>query len=220
MMTSSLSIKSILLLLSVNLAVSTFISLLYISLPMASTLDLVEEISISSHPGNTLALDTNVTEVKQTTATRDILKADSKQNPAQVTPPQHGEQTRELMNYFFAAARTGDIELLTHFIDAGFPIDQRNAQSYTALMVAAYNGQERATLSLLARGSNACLQDKRGNTAIMGALIKGEWSIMKHLYSQTCDAYLTNKSGMTLNEFALYWGQSERLQQMESSLQR
>ncbi len=219
-MTSSLSIKSILLLLSVNLAVSTFISLLYISIPMASPLKLVGETSITSHSNDALVPDAISVEVKQTTTTVDTFNADTKQKPIQVTPPQHSEQTRELMDYFFAAARTGDIEVLTHFIDAGFPIEQRNAQSYTALMVAAYNGQEQVTLSLLARGANACLQDKRGNTAIMGALIKGEWTIMKHLYRQTCDANLTNKSGMTLKEFARYWGQSERLQLMESSLQR
>lgn len=121
------------------------------------------------------------------------------------------KQTQLLMDYFFAAARTGDVEVLTHFIQAGFPVDQRNAQSYTALMVSAYNGQERATTALLEQGANACLQDKRGNTAIMGAVIKAEFSIIKQLYSQECDAEMTNKSGMSLDDFASYWGQSDKL---------
>jgi len=217
-MKNSLSIKSIFLLLSVNLAVSTFISLLYISIPMASTLNLVEETTITSHPTNTLALDINAQEVTQTTAAADTFEAENRQKSARVNHSHDNEQIRELMDYFFAAARTGENEVLTHFIDAGFPVDQRNEQSYTALMIAAYNGQERATLSLLARGANACLQDKRGNSAIMGALIKGEWSIMKHLYNQDCDPNLTNGSGMTLEDFARYWGQSERLVQIGSSV--
>lgn len=217
-MKSSLSIRSILLLLSINLTVSAFISLLYISLPMASTLDTAQlstDITGSTSVVNSEAIDT---EQVSAIVSETELSPEDDSDPAY--SPAFSEQTKKLMDYFFAAARTGDIELLTHFIDAGFPIDQRNAQTYTALMVAAYNGQEQATHSLLARGANACLQDKRGNTAIMGALIKGEWSIMKQLYSQTCDANLTNKSGMTLKEFARYWGQSERLQQMESSPQR
>ena len=117
------------------------------------------------------------------------------------------------MDYFFAAARTGDITVLEHFLDAGFPIDQRNSQTYTALMVAAYNGQEAATDLLLEHGANACLQDKRGNTAMMGAVIKAEFNIVKRLYAKECDASLTNNAGMTLTEFARYWGQSGALQQ-------
>ncbi|RBP75889.1 hypothetical protein DET47_12068 [Shewanella putrefaciens] len=122
-------------------------------------------------------------------------------------------QVQLLVDYFFAAARTGDITVLEHFLDAGFPIDQRNSQTYTALMVAAYNGQEAATDLLLEYGANACLQDKRGNTAMMGAVIKAEFNIVKRLYAKECDANLTNNAGMTLTEFARYWGQSGALQQ-------
>ncbi|MGI2092285.1 ankyrin repeat domain-containing protein [Shewanella oncorhynchi] len=122
-------------------------------------------------------------------------------------------QVQLLVDYFFAAARTGDITVLEHFLDAGFPIDQRNSQTYTALMVAAYNGQEAVTDLLLEHGANACLQDKRGNTAMMGAVIKAEFTIVKRLYAKECDASLTNNAGMTLTEFARYWGQSGALQQ-------
>lgn len=117
----------------------------------------------------------------------------------------------ELINYFFAAARTGDNEIINRFLKAGFPINQVNSQSYTPLMVAAYSGQYDTTQLLLQRGANACIQDKRGNTAIMGALIKAEVSIARLLYSQKCDETLTNKSGLTVQEFAQYWGQAEAL---------
>ncbi|WP_299490553.1 ankyrin repeat domain-containing protein [uncultured Shewanella sp.] len=117
----------------------------------------------------------------------------------------------ELINYFFAAARTGNNEVINRFLEAGFPINQVNNQSYTPLMVAAYNGQYDTTQLLLQHGANACLQDKRGNTAIMGALIKAEVKIARLLYTQQCDENLTNKSGLTVNEFAQYWGQSETL---------
>ncbi|WP_298772463.1 ankyrin repeat domain-containing protein [uncultured Shewanella sp.] len=117
----------------------------------------------------------------------------------------------QLINYFFAAARTGDNTVINRFLEAGFPINQVNNQSYTSLMVAAYNGQYKTTQLLLQHGANACIQDKRGNTAIMGALIKAEVSIARLLYAQKCDETLTNKSGLTVEEFAQYWGQSEAL---------
>ncbi|MGI2049855.1 ankyrin repeat domain-containing protein [Shewanella oncorhynchi] len=143
------------------------------------------------------------------------MGAGSAQAPATVSQTDEPDtaQVQLLVDYFFAAARTGDITVLEHFLDAGFPIDQRNSQTYTALMVAAYNGQEAATDLLLEHGANACLQDKRGNTAMMGAVIKAEFNILKRLYAKECDANLTNNAGMTLTEFARYWGQSGALQQ-------
>lgn len=143
------------------------------------------------------------------------MGAGSAQAPATVSQTDEPDtaQVQLLVDYFFAAARTGDITVLEHFLDAGFPIDQRNSQTYTALMVAAYNGQEAATDFLLEHSANACLQDKRGNTAMMGAVIKAEFNIVKRLYAKECDANLTNNAGMTLTEFARYWGQSGALQQ-------
>ena len=143
------------------------------------------------------------------------MGAGSAQAPATVSQTDEPDtaQVQLLVDYFFAAARTGDITVLEHFLDAGFPIDQRNSQTYTALMVAAYNGQEAVTDLLLEHGANACLQDKRGNTAMMGAVIKAEFTIVKRLYAKECDANLTNNAGMTLTEFARYWGQSGALQQ-------
>ncbi|RJY07421.1 ankyrin repeat domain-containing protein [Parashewanella spongiae] len=123
------------------------------------------------------------------------------------------------MEYYFASARTGNVDVLSYFLEAGFPVDQRNAQSYTALMVSAYNGQEPAIETLLQYGANACLQDKRGNTAIMGAIIKAEFSIVKKLYTQNCSEKLTNKSGMTLEDFANYWGQSDKLRKVRLATQ-
>ncbi|WP_282167565.1 ankyrin repeat domain-containing protein [Shewanella japonica] len=156
-----------------------------------------------------LLLSYSTAQPVETSNIDDLSKNDAAQS---ITPSQDiDKETQLLMDYFFAAARTGDVEVLTHFIEAGFPIDQRNNQSYTALMVSAYNGHPSATSALLEMGANACLQDKRGNTAIMGAVIKAEFTIIQQLYNHECDANLTNKSGMTLEDFAEYWGQSDKL---------
>ncbi|GAL09714.1 AnkB protein [Vibrio astriarenae] len=118
------------------------------------------------------------------------------------------EEYQLLVELFFGAARVGNNEVVERFVSQGFPIDQRNTQSYTALMVAAYQGHSETVRLLLDSGANACLQDKRGNTALMGALIKREIGIAKDLYQADCSPELRNKAGLNLEEFAKIYGQS------------
>ena len=68
---------------------------------------------------------------------------------------------------------------------------------------------------LLDSGANACLQDKRGNTALMGALIKREIGIAKDLYQAECSPELRNKAGLNLKEFAEIYGQSNVLKSLK-----
>lgn len=140
-----------------------------------------------------------------------VLADDQMQDPLQ-----------QLTSYFFAAARTGDTLVLHEFLQQGFPVNQRNNQSYTALMVATYAGQQAAVEVLLKQGADACLRDKRGHTAMMGAIVKAEWSIGKILYPIDCKedssvdakAPVTDKEKMTVAQFAEVFGQSEKLQQL------
>ncbi|MCL1123973.1 ankyrin repeat domain-containing protein [Shewanella surugensis] len=74
-------------------------------------------------------------------------------NIVQAKEVDHKQEASQLIDYFFAAARLGDNEIINRFLDAGFPMNQSNEQSYTALMVAAYNGQYETTALLLQRGA-------------------------------------------------------------------
>ncbi|HDM8213484.1 TPA: ankyrin repeat domain-containing protein [Vibrio harveyi] len=125
------------------------------------------------------------------------------------------EEYQSLVELFFDAARIGNNEVVDTFVSQGFPIDQRNNQSYTALMVAAYQGHRETVRLLLDSGANACLQDKRGNTALMGALIKREIGIAKDLYQADCSPELRNKAGLNLKEFAEIYGQSKVLKSLQ-----
>ncbi|TOH48470.1 hypothetical protein CGI81_08130 [Vibrio parahaemolyticus] len=129
-------------------------------------------------------------------------------------------QYQSLVELFFDAARIGNNEVVETFVSQGFPIDQRNNESYTALMVAAYQGNKDTVRLLLDSGANACLQDKRGNTALMGALmgalIKREISIAKDLYQAECSPDLRNKAGLDLKTFAEIYGQSEVLKSLQN----
>ena len=116
---------------------------------------------------------------------------------------------QQLTDYFFTAAKMGEADVLTEFLNHGFPVDLRNHQSYTALMMATYHGHKKAVETLLKHGANACLKDKRGHTAMMGAIVKAEWSIAKRLYKEDCKQ--AHSTGKTLEEFAEVFGQTEKL---------
>ncbi|WP_281649041.1 ankyrin repeat domain-containing protein [Parendozoicomonas sp. Alg238-R29] len=118
------------------------------------------------------------------------------------------EDRQELRGYFFTAARVGNIEVMSAFLEAGLSPDMRNPKSYTPLMLAAYNGQPEMVDFLLAQGANPCLQDKRGNTALMGAIFKIEISIARTLMRADCDLQTTNKQGQTANDIATLYNQN------------
>lgn len=134
----------------------------------------------------------------------------------------------DLDRYFFAAARTGETSVLQAFLQAGYPVNNKNEASYTALMIAAYQGQAAAVDLLLSAGADACIRDKRGHTALMGAMIKAEWHIARRLYAVNCDEDnqaqatdpIIDKSQMTAAQFAEQFGQSEKFKMLSERLQQ
>ena len=66
-----------------------------------------------------------------------------------------------------------------------------------------------AVNTLLHLGANACLEDNRGNTALMAAIFRGEFSIAKTLVSLDCDNAHQNKAGQTAEQFAQTFGQQK-----------
>jgi len=121
---------------------------------------------------------------------------------------------QKLIDYFFDAAKIGETEVLTEYLNKGFPVDQRNNQSYTALMMATYYGNKEAVEILLNHGANACLKDKRGHTAMMGAIVKAEWGIARQLYEEDCRQ--AHSTGKTLEQFAAVFGQTEKLKALST----
>lgn len=171
-------------------------------------------------------------------ATLVLLFADVAADPLQPAPQTSAAATSvsatqqpttltALSPYFFAAARSGETAVLQEFIQAGFPVDLKNEASYTALMIAAYQGQANAVNLLLKAGADACIRDKRGHTALMGAMIKAEWQIAKQLYAIDCDQgtntqatdAITDKSQMTAAQFAEKFGQSEKFKALATQLE-
>ncbi|BBM00953.1 ankyrin repeat domain-containing protein [Microbulbifer sp. GL-2] len=140
-----------------------------------------------------------------------VVSGASAQEPAAVSDSAFAE----LSQYYFAAARVGDAEVLREFSQAGFPLDLKNSKGYTALMIATYNGNGAAVDYLLQRGADACLEDRRGNTALMAAIFRGEFAIARTLLEQDCDTAQTNKAGHSAADFAKVFGRERVVQLLE-----
>ena len=112
---------------------------------------------------------------------------------------------------WFAAARAGRTDILEAMIDAKFPIDATTAEGYTALTLSSYNHQPAALALLIERGANACAADKRGNTALMGALFQGDLDAAKTLAATSCDINQMNNAGETAVSFATLFGRLDML---------
>lgn len=121
---------------------------------------------------------------------------------------------KELTDLFFAAARTGNDDVIREFIKHGFPVNIKNHAGFTPLMMASYYGHQNVVSTLLEKGADRCARDNRGNTALMGAIFKLEWSIAKQLRKVDCDANAKQAGQKTTAEFAKIIGQDQQFNQM------
>ena len=126
--------------------------------------------------------------------------------------PDPAQVERQLPQYFFDAARRGDVVMLKEFARAGYDLNTRDDKGYTGLLLAAYHGRPEAVDALLAAGADACAGDKRGNTALMGAVFKGELRIAKRLAGAACQPNQRNNAGQTAAMYAALFQRSEILQ--------
>ncbi|MCH7313858.1 ankyrin repeat domain-containing protein [Acinetobacter sp. ANC 3882] len=133
------------------------------------------------------------------------------------TPSEQSNGSEEVVELFFSAAKVGNVEVLQEFLKYGFPIDIQDHSGYSALMMASYYGQKDAVKILLQHHANRCLRDKRGHTALMGAIVKAEWSIAKQLRQVDCDIYAEKTGQLTAEQFAIQFGQQQRLKEIQPS---
>lgn len=117
-----------------------------------------------------------------------------------------------LQTLYFDAARQGDVTTLGAYYAAGLSPNVADKKSYTALILTAYHGQTDAVEYLLNQaGTNACQEDASGNTALMGAIFKGNFGAIKALISADCDIDQTNANGQTAAMFATLFNRTETI---------
>jgi ankyrin repeat protein len=97
------------------------------------------------------------------------------------------EQTDRVIALAMDLAREGRTEELLEFLDHGLPVDARDEQGNTLVMLAAYHGQEAAVRALVDRGADVDLRNDRDQTPVAGALFKGEEGIVAVLVAAGAD---------------------------------
>lgn len=122
----------------------------------------------------------------------------------------------QIDNYYWQAARAGSVEMLQEFVNVNYDLNKQDAKGYTAIILSAYNGHYDAVKLLVDAGANPCLKDKRGNTALMGAIFKGEIRISKLLMSTSCDVNDTNNLEQTPAMYAALFKRQEVLEALKS----
>ncbi|MBO1256062.1 ankyrin repeat domain-containing protein [Alteromonas sp. 5E99-2] len=129
-------------------------------------------------------------------------------------------QTNEdaLQTLYFDAARQGDIPTLSAFYDAGLSPDVTDKKGYSALILAAYHGETEAVNYLLKQtDANPCQKDNSGNTALMGAIFKGNFGAIKALIQADCDVDQKNENGQTAAMFATLFNRTETLNELSQA---
>lgn len=107
---------------------------------------------------------------------------------------------------WFDAARVGRIDILRALNEARYPINSQTSAGYTAVILSAYDSQPEALDYLLRIGADPCLGDRHGNTALMGALYKGNLAIARRLLATRCPIDQVNNAGETALSFAALFG--------------
>ncbi len=103
---------------------------------------------------------------------------------------------------FYAAAREGEVSLLSAFLDAGADPNRPDDRGFTPLILASYNEQPGAVALLLARQAVVDARDADGSTALGGVAFKGYLPIAEQLLEAGAAVDAANAAGRTPLIFA------------------
>lgn len=97
------------------------------------------------------------------------------------------EELEALANELFDLARAGQHERLAAYIDAGAPVDMRNANGDTFLTLAAYHDVPETVAMLIAKGADVEAENDRGQRALACATFKKDLASAKLLVDAGAD---------------------------------
>ncbi|MDO5677863.1 MAG: ankyrin repeat domain-containing protein [Propionibacteriaceae bacterium] len=86
-----------------------------------------------------------------------------------------------LAQKLFDLARNGEVEELAAYLDAGAPVDMRNENGDTFLILAAYRDQPETVSMLIGKGADIEAQNDRGQTALTCAVFKKDMASVRLL---------------------------------------
>ncbi|MBD7995124.1 ankyrin repeat domain-containing protein [Arthrobacter sp. Sa2CUA1] len=118
------------------------------------------------------------------------------------------QETLELAERLFDAARAGDTELLRTYVSAGVPVTLTNGAGDSLLMLAAYHGHAGTTALLVELGADVNTLNDRGQSPLAGAVFKGYADVVRVLAAAGADPDAGNPSARAA---AAYFQRTELL---------
>lgn len=102
-------------------------------------------------------------------------------------PDRPDDDALALARAMLDGARQGHTEPLVALIDKGAPVDMRDAQGNTLLMLAAYHGHAELVAALAERGADVDRLNDRGQSPLAGAVFKAEPDVVRALVAAGAD---------------------------------
>lgn len=113
-----------------------------------------------------------------------------------------------------AAAREGDTAALKRLLDAGVPVDTRDAQGRTALLVATHANRVEAARLLIERGADVNARDEIQDSPFLYAGAQGRLEILRLTLAAGADLASTNRYGGTALIPAAHYGHVEVVREL------
>lgn len=113
------------------------------------------------------------------------------------------EAVVELAHAMLDMARHGDAARLLPLIDQGAPVDMRESDGNSLLMLAAYHGHAELVEELARRGADVDLANDRGQTPLAGAVFKGFEDVVRVLLDAGADP---DRGTPSARESAVFFG--------------
>ena len=113
-----------------------------------------------------------------------------------------------------AAAEAGDLAVLRRLLDAGTPVDARDARGRTALLAATHADQVAAARLLIERGADVNAKDDRQDSPFLYAGAEGRLQILRLTLAAGADLQSTNRYGGTALIPAAHHGHVETVREL------
>ena len=97
------------------------------------------------------------------------------------------DETARVVELAMHFAREGMSDELAGFVDHGLPVDVRDEDGNTPLMLAAYHGHAATVRALVERGADIDLRNGRDQSPVAGAVFKGEDEVVRALVEAGAD---------------------------------
>lgn len=113
-----------------------------------------------------------------------------------------------------AAAEAGDVATLRRLLDAGTPVDGRDARGRTALLVATHADRVDAARLLIARGADVNAKDELQDSPFLYAGAEGRLQILRLTLAAGADLKSSNRYGGTALIPAAHHGHVETVREL------